>query len=102
MELTDTSESFGLPATADLMLGLSKNEELDQMGQILVKQLKNRYNDPGVHNKFVLGVDRSKMRLFDVEQKATDELIDEKPTKSYNTNVEEKFQKKSSFADFSF
>ena len=100
MELTDTSESFGLPATADLMLGLSKNEELDQMGQILVKQLKNRYNDPGVHNKFVLGVDRSKMRLFDVEQSSQPELVDTNPAPDISSTP--KFEKKKSFADFSF
>ena len=66
--LEDTSESFGLPATADLMIALVSNEELEQMGQIMVKQLKNRYNDPNVNKRFVVGIDRSKMRLFDVDQ----------------------------------
>jgi len=65
--LEDTSESFGLPATADLMFALVSNEELDQSGQIMVKQLKNRYNDPNKNKRFVVGIDRSKMRLYDVE-----------------------------------
>ena len=66
--LEDTSESFGLPATADLMFALISTEELEQQGQIMVKQLKNRYNDPTQHKRFVIGVDRSKMRLFDVDE----------------------------------
>ena len=65
--LEDTSESFGLPATADLMFAIISTEELEQQGQFMVKQLKNRYNDPTLHKRFVIGVDRSKMRLFDVE-----------------------------------
>jgi archaellum biogenesis ATPase FlaH len=74
--LEDTSESFGLPATADLMFALISTEELEQLGQIMVKQLKNRYNDPTYNKRFVVGVDRSKMRLFDVdenEQSLTDD-----------------------------
>jgi len=66
--LEDTSESFGLPATADLMFALISTEELEQQGQFMVKQLKNRYNDPTMHKRFVIGVDRSKMRLYDVEE----------------------------------
>ena len=66
--LEDTSESFGLPATADLMFALISTEELEQQGQMMVKQLKNRYNDPTQNKRFVIGVDRSKMRLFDVDQ----------------------------------
>ena len=74
--LEDTSESFGLPATADLMLAFVSNEELEQSGQIMVKQLKNRYNDPNRNKRFVVGIDRSKMRLYDAE--ATDQtLIDD-------------------------
>jgi archaellum biogenesis ATPase FlaH len=68
--LEDTSESFGLPATADFMFALISNEELEELGQIKVKQLKNRYNDPAVNRAFIIGVDRSKMRLYDVEQSA--------------------------------
>ena len=81
VELTDTSESFGLPATADLMIALIATEELDELGQVMVKQLKNRYNDPTKNRRFVLGIDRSKMRLFDVENKAQT-LSSEPKTKS--------------------
>jgi archaellum biogenesis ATPase FlaH len=77
--LEDTAESFGLPATADFMFALVTSEELEELNQIMVKQLKNRYNDPGLHRRFVVGVDRSKMRLYDVEQSAQDELMDDKP-----------------------
>lgn len=66
--LEDTSESFGLPATADLMFALVSNEELEKLGQIMVKQLKNRYNDPNMHKRFVVGIDRSRMTLFDVDE----------------------------------
>ena len=83
--LEDTSESFGLPATADLMFALITTEELEQQGQFMVKQLKNRYNDPTLHKRFVVGVDRSKMRLYDVEenqQTLTDDtpVFDKTPT----------------------
>jgi archaellum biogenesis ATPase FlaH len=74
--LEDTSESFGLPATADLMFALITTEELEQLGQIMVKQLKNRYNDPGANKRFVLGIDRSKMKLYDVEQEAQYDIVD--------------------------
>lgn len=98
--LEDTSESFGLPATADLMFALISSEELEQMGQIMVKQLKNRYNDPGYYKRFTLGIDRSKMRLFDIEQSAQDGLADAghkgPPDKPLNTfGNREKPQKKS-------
>ncbi len=76
--LEDTSESFGLPATADLMFALISTEELEQQGQFMVKQLKNRYNDPTLHKRFVVGVDRSKMRLFDVED-TQQTLVDDTP-----------------------
>ena len=98
--LTDTSESFGLPATADLMFALISSEELEQMGQIMVKQLKNRYNDPTMHRKFVVGIDRAKMRLFDVEQSSQPELVDTNPAPDISSTP--KFEKKKSFADFSF
>lgn len=74
--LEDTSESFGLPATADLMFALISSEELEELGQIMVKQLKNRYNDPSYYKRFTVGVDRSKMKLFDVEQSAQQGLAD--------------------------
>jgi len=70
VELTDTSESFGLPATADLMFALISTEEMEQLNQIMIKQLKNRYNDPTIYKKFVVGIDRAKMRLYDVEESA--------------------------------
>ena len=75
VDLTDTSESFGLPATADLMFALISSEELEEMNQIMVKQLKNRYNDPTMNKKFCIGIDRSKMRLYDVQDAQTD-LVD--------------------------
>ena len=74
--LEDTSESFGLPATADFMFALISSEELEQKNQILIKQLKNRYNDPTLNRKFIIGVDRSKMRLYDVEQNAQTDLVE--------------------------
>ena len=76
VELTDTSESFGLPATADFMFALITNEELQGLNQILVKQLKNRYADPSSNKRFVLGVDRAKMRLYDAEQSAQEDITD--------------------------
>ena len=75
-DLTDTSESFGLPATADFMFALISTEELEQQGRILVKQLKNRYNDPTASRKFILGIDRAKMRLYDCDQKAQEDIVD--------------------------
>ena len=77
--LEDTSESFGLPATADLMIALISTEELQEMNQLMVKQLKNRYGDPAIHRRFVIGVDRAKMKLYDVEQHAQDDVLDDKP-----------------------
>jgi replicative DNA helicase len=99
VELTDTSESFGLPATADLMFALISTEELEGLGQILVKQLKNRYNDPTIHKRFVIGIDRAKMRLYDCEQSAQDDILDNKKEEEYD--YEEKKPKKS-FEGFKF
>ena len=76
IDLTDTSESFGLPATADMMFALISTDELEGLGQIMVKQLKNRYNDPTINKRFVLGIDRAKMRLYDCEQNIGGDLID--------------------------
>ena len=76
VDLTNTSESFGLPATADFMFALISTEELDALGQIMVKQLKNRYNDPTLNKRFVVGIDRSKMKLFDVESSAQEDIVD--------------------------
>ena len=100
VELTDTSESFGLPATADLMFALISTEELEGLNQILVKQLKNRYNDPTIYKRFVVGIDRAKMRLYDCEQSAQNDLIDTNQDQEYTK--EEKLKPKSSFSDFKF
>lgn len=99
--LTDTSESFGLPATADFMFALISNDDLENMGQIMVKQLKNRYNDPTTNRKFVVGIDRAKMKLFDVEQTAQDDILDKEPDFKYD-DEESKFKPTKSFADFTF
>ena len=74
--LEDTSESFGLPATADFMFAIISTEQMEELNQIMIKQLKNRYSDPTSNRKFVIGIDRSKMKLYDVEQFAQDELVD--------------------------
>lgn len=99
VDLTDTSESFGLPATADLMFALISTEDLEQMGQIMVKQLKNRYNDPTMNKRFVLGIDRAKMRLFDVEQSAQQDILDSGQDEEYNNKEQPKKEK---FANFKF
>ena len=98
VDLTDTSESFGLPATADRMFALISTEELEGLGQIMGKQLKNRYNDPTYNRRFVIGVDRTKMRLYDCEQQAQDDLLDSGQDVEYNE--EDKTTKK--FAEFKF
>ena len=98
-ELTDTSESFGLPATADLMFALISTEELEQLGQIMVKQLKNRYNDPTIFKRFVVGIDRAKMRLYDVEQSAQNDILDSGKEEEYNN---EENKPKKSFEGFKF
>ena len=84
--LEDTSESFGLPATADFMFAIINSDEMEQLGQLMVKQLKNRYNDPTLLKRFVIGVDRAKMRLYDVEQTAQDDIVDDGPVMD-NTEV---------------
>ena len=86
VDLTDTSESFGLPATADLMFALISTEELEELGQIMVKQLKNRYHDPTLNKRFVIGVDRAKMKLYDCEQQAQDDIIDSGQEVEYNSD----------------
>ena len=99
VDLTDTSESFGLPATADLMFALISTEELEGLNQIMVKQLKNRYNDPTIFKRFVIGIDRAKMRLYDCEQKAQEDILDSGQEEEYN-----KFKQKpkKSFSEFKF
>ena len=98
VELTDTSESFGLPATADLMFALISTEELEGLGQILVKQLKNRYNDPTIYKRFVVGIDRAKMRLYDCEQSAQQDILDSGKEEEYN----DERKPKKSFEGFKF
>jgi archaellum biogenesis ATPase FlaH len=83
--LEDTSESFGLPATADFMFALISTEDLEKMGQIMVKQLKNRYGDPNKHKRFVVGIDRAKMRLYDLELNAQTDIVQENQQSSQNS-----------------
>jgi hypothetical protein len=99
VELTDTSESFGLPATADLMFALISTEELEQLGQIMVKQLKNRYNDLSVYKRFIVGIDRAKMRLYDCEQSAQTDILDSGQEAEYDN---EETKPKKSFEGFKF
>ena len=97
--LEDTSESFGLPATADLMFAIISTEQMEELGQIMVKQLKNRYNDPTIFKRFVIGIDRAKMRLYDCEQQAQEDILDSGQEEEYN-----KFKQKpkKSFSEFKF
>ena len=96
--LTDTSESFGLPATADLMFALVSTEDMEELDQIMVKQLKNRYNDPTINKRFVVGIDRAKMRLYDCEQSAQTDILDDTGGVEYNKSEESKAK----FDDFKF
>jgi len=98
IDLTDTSESFGLPATADLMFALISTEELEEMNQIMVKQLKNRYNDPTMNKRFCVGIDRAKMRLYDVEESAQDNLVNS----GQEAEILEKFKPKKTFQDLKY
>jgi hypothetical protein len=105
--LEDTSESFGLPATADFMFALVSNEELEGLNQIIVKQLKNRYNDPGFYKRFVVGIDRAKMKLYDVEASAQTGLADAGQDRDDDTPMFDKSnfgrrQKAESFDGFKF
>ena len=97
VELTDTSESFGLPATADLMFALISTDELEELGQIMVKQLKNRYNDNNTNKRFVIGIDRAKMRLYDCEQTAQDNILDSGREEEYNNEDEQPTKKFGAF-----
>ena len=96
--LTDTSESFGLPATADLMFALVSTEDMEELDQIMVKQLKNRYNDPTINKRFIVGIDRAKMRLYDCEQSAQTDILDDVGGSEYNKSEESKAK----FDDFKF
>ena len=116
--LEDTSESFGLPATADFMFALISTEELEELDQILVKQLKNRYSDPGTNKRFVIGIDRAKMKLYDLEETAQADLVErtknkKKKSMPWNKKEEEdvpafdkatdnRMTRKKDFSEFSF
>ena len=104
VDLTDTSESFGLPATADLMFALISTEELEGMNQIMVKQLKNRYNDPTMNRKFCIGIDRSKMRLYDIEDAASGLVNSGQDEQDKKAEVElvKKFNDKKTFANLKY
>ena len=93
VDITDTSESFGLPATADLMFALISTEDLEGLGQIMVKQLKNRYNDPTLNKRFVVGIDRAKMRLYDCEQSEGGDLLDSGQDIPITNDTADKFSK---------
>ena len=98
--LEDTSESFGLPATADFMFALISSEEMEELNQLMVKQLKNRYNDPATYRRFVVGIDRAKMKLYDVEQDAQEGLVDDKPVmdkSNFGERDSDFYKKKSKF-----
>ena len=100
VDLTDTSESFGLPATADLMFALISTEELEGLNQIMVKQLKNRYNDPTINKRFVVGIDRAKMRLYDCEQSAQEDIVDSGQEEEYTFKEGKTIKQK--FAELKF
>ena len=111
--LEDTSESFGLPATADFMFALISTEELEELDQILIKQLKNRYSDPGKNKRFVIGIDRAKMKLYDLEESAQSDLVTRSATKKKKGSWTKKDdnlpvfdvstkKKKKDFSEFSF
>ena len=102
VDITDTSESFGLPATADLMIALISTEELEELGQIMVKQLKNRYNDPTIHKRFVVGIDRAKMRLYDCEQSAQDDIMGGGKEEEYENDDSSGKSFKEKFAKLNF
>mgnify|MGYP002641519598 FL=1 len=103
VDLTDTSESFGLPATADLMFALISTEELEGMNQIMVKQLKNRYNDISSNKRFCVGIDRAKMRLYDVEDSAQEDLVDSgQGSQEQQIDLVKKFTVKKTFQDLKY
>ena len=99
VDLTDTSESFGLPATADLMFALISTEELEEMNQIMVKQLKNRYHDPTMNKRFCVGIDRAKMRLYDVEESAQTDIVD---SGQVELDIAAKFTAKKNFQELKY
>lgn len=99
--LENMSESAGLNSTADLVLGLIRSEELDQLNQIMVKQLKNRFGDISTYKRFVVGVDRAKMRLYDIEDSAQENVVDNGFEKEDNSRLSNKYDKKKFNSDYS-
>ena len=102
VDLTDTSESFGLPATADFMFALISTEELENLNQIMVKQLKNRYNDPTMFKRFVVGIDRAKMRLYDIEESAQKDIGDSGQQYDFEEVAKTQSASKAKLTDFKF
>ena len=102
VDITDTSESFGLPATADLMFALISTDELEELGQIMVKQLKNRYNDISINKRFVVGIDRAKMRLYDCEQSAQNDILGNGQEEEYEHEDDKKSSLREKFGSFKF
>ena len=102
--LEDTSESFGLPATADFMFALISSEEMEELNQMLVKQLKNRYNDPTSYRKFIIGVDRSKLRLYEVDQKAQEDIADsgQDDEPLFDISTDNRHRNKADFGNFQY
>lgn len=99
IEMTDVSESFGTAATADMILAIIRTEELDNLNQIMIKQLKNRYSDKSINKRFVVGIDRAKMRLYDCEQSAQDDILDNNSEEEYDYEDE---KPKKTFEGFKF
>jgi hypothetical protein len=102
VELTDTSESFGLPATVDFMFALISSEELEGLNQLMVKQLKNRYNDPTLNRKFAIGVDRAKMKLYDVEPSAQRGISQSGQVPELDTKFGSKIRSSQDYSDIKF
>ena len=105
VDLGDTSESFGLPATADFFLALTSSEELDEKGMIVGKQLKNRYGDPSTNRRFVIGIDRSKMRLYDVQDQSiitqpASRTEDEDDTPAFDRGTDNRMTNKREFGEW--
>ncbi len=98
--LEDTSEAFGLPATADFMFAVISTEELDSLNQVMVKQLKNRYNDTAVNKKFILGINRAKMKLYDVSLKEQEDLVDSGQSTYCRDDLSSKVKSNGVFSDW--
>ena len=102
VDLTDTSESFGLPATADLMFALISTDELEAENKIMVKQLKNRYNDLTANRKFVVGIDRARMKLFDADESDQNQLINDSDEEEIVDSLKKNQARLSKFAEWNY